>query len=331
MTDVTGMLNSSPLDMNTALINAISSLVDKCNAAPADTQSYRKLRMFSGVKPTPSGEEEYDAWAEQTMLLIEEWHCNDNVKKQRIIESLKGPAADIVRFLRAFGTTESPSDLLVKFRHTYQNEGEKLSEYLLRLDKLLHCVFRKGGVELSDMNRLRIEQIVKGALQQDMIALHIRMTHKLGNPPTFNKLLKEVREEEDMHESRNDVKHKVMSKSVMPVTMPVSETRANPEMEQLKKEISVMRAEIINLKAATVTPKTDMSTSPPEVPARPKYKGNETPQKVGSAEDRPGISCYRCGDDGHFKRECTGEENLKRVNKRLIKMTKMAGNYRGNQ
>lgn len=99
ITDVKGLLKPSPLDMNTALINAISSLVDKCNTAPADTQSYRKLRMFSGVRPTPSGEEEYDAWAEQTMHLLEEWQCSDNVKKQRVVESLKGPAADIVRFL----------------------------------------------------------------------------------------------------------------------------------------------------------------------------------------------------------------------------------------
>uniref|UniRef100_A0A8C1LNS0 Paraneoplastic antigen Ma-like C-terminal domain-containing protein n=1 Tax=Cyprinus carpio TaxID=7962 RepID=A0A8C1LNS0_CYPCA len=100
ITDVKGLLKPSPLDMNTALINAISSLVDKCNTAPADTQSYRKLCVFSGVRPNPNGEEEYDAWAEQTMHLLEEWQCSDNVKKQRIVESLKGPAT-------AFGTTES--------------------------------------------------------------------------------------------------------------------------------------------------------------------------------------------------------------------------------
>lgn len=75
--------------------------MDKCNTVPADTHSYRKFRLFSGVKPIPSGEEEYDAWAEQTMNLLEEWQCSDNVKKQRIVECLKGPAADMVRFLRA--------------------------------------------------------------------------------------------------------------------------------------------------------------------------------------------------------------------------------------
>uniref|UniRef100_A0A672N0F5 CCHC-type domain-containing protein n=1 Tax=Sinocyclocheilus grahami TaxID=75366 RepID=A0A672N0F5_SINGR len=208
--DVKGLLNPLSLDVNTALINAISSLVDKCNATPADAQSYRKLRMFSGVRPTPSGEEEYDAWAEQTTHMLEEWQCSDSIKKQRIVESLKGSAADIIRFLRAqtpnatandymqaletaFGTTESSSDLLVKFRQTFQSEGEKLSTYLPRLDKLLHCILRKGGLQLANMN-----QLVRGSTPHDMIAMRIRMTHKLRPPPSFNDLLKEVREEEDM-------------------------------------------------------------------------------------------------------------------------------------
>lgn len=348
LTDVKGLLSPSPLDMNTALINAISSLVDKCNTVPADTQSYRKLRMFSGVRPTPSGEEEYDAWAEQTMHLLEEWQCSDNVKKQRIVESLKGQAADIVRFLRAqdptatsydymqaletaFGTTESPADLLVKFRHTFQCEGEKLSAYLLRLDKLLHCVFRKGGVVLSEMNRLRIEQVVRGALQQDMIALRIRMTHKLRDPPTFSELLKEVREEEDMLQSRHDVKSTVMSKTVTSVPKPVPEIQANPEVEQLKKEISVMKAEMINLKASTVVAQPDNQIAQSEIPVKTKYRRNDIPQRASNEEERPGVFCYRCGEDGHFKRDCKGEENLKKVNNRLIKLTRKSGNYRGIQ
>ena len=348
LTDVSDLLNPSPLDMNTALIHAISSLVDKCNTTSADSQSYRKLRMFSGMKPTPSGEEEYDAWAEQTAHLLEEWQCSDNTKKQRIVESLKGPAADIVRFLRvqkptatsydylqaletAFGTTESTSDLLVKFRHTYQNVGEKLSAYLLRLDKLLHCLIRKGGVALPDMNRLRMEQVVRGALQQDMIALRLRMTHKLREPPSFSELLREVREEEDMLQSRNDAKNPVMSQSVTPVPKPAPETEVDTEVAMLKKEISVMKAEMISLKAATVSSHPDAQSPQLEIPVKTTYKKNATPQRSGYQEDKPGVFCYRCGEDGHFKRECEGEENLLKVNKRLIKLTKKSGNYRGVQ
>ncbi|XP_062845377.1 paraneoplastic antigen Ma1 homolog [Trichomycterus rosablanca] len=196
-------LTTASPNRNTELVKAISSLVDKCQIAPAEMQNYRKLRLFSGVKPTPFGEEEYEAWAEQTAHMLEEWQCSDNIKNQRIAESLKGPAADIVRFLRvstpnatavdylkaletAFGTTKNASDLLVKFRNTFQEENEKLSSYLFRLDKLLHAMYRKGGVERVDINRVRIEQVVRGALPHDLVAFRIKMIYKLNPPPSFS-------------------------------------------------------------------------------------------------------------------------------------------------
>ena len=350
MSDVKGILNPNPssLDVNTALVNAISSLVDKCNATPTDIQSYRKLRMFSGVRPTPSGEEEYDAWAEQTIHMLEEWQCSDSTKKQRVVESLKGPAADIIRFLRAqnpnatandymqaletaFGTTETSSDLLVKFRHTFQSEGEKLSTYLLRLDKLLHCLFRKGGLQLVDMNRLRVEQVVRGALPHDMIAMRIRMTHKLRPPPSFNDLLKEVREEEDMLQGRADAKSMIMSKSIASVPKPAVENKSDPEVEKLKRELSEIKAEMNNLKVATVaTAHTDVQSPKLDNATKNRYHRNRTLQRSKNT-DQPGIFCYRCGEDGHYMRECDGVENLQRVNKRLIKLTKKSGNYHGAQ
>lgn len=349
--DVKGLLNSSSLDVNTALITAINSLVDKCNAAPSDTQSYRKLRMFSGVRPTPSGEEEYDAWAEQTTHMLEEWQCSDAIKKQRIVESLKGPAADIIRFLRAqnqnatandymqaletaFGTTESSSDLLVKFRQTFQSEGEKLSLYLLRLDKMLHCIFRKGGVLLADMNRLRIEQVVRGALPHDMIAMRIRMTHKLRPPPSFNELLKEVREEEDMLQGRNDTKSAVMSKTVSSVPKSAPESKTDSEVERLKTELNAIKAEMSNLKVATVAAaaaQTETKGLKPERTNKNNFKRNAPPQRQKTNSLQPGIFCYRCGEDGHYMRECDGVENLQKVNKRLIKLTKKSGNFHGAQ
>uniref|UniRef100_A0A8C3G961 Paraneoplastic antigen Ma-like C-terminal domain-containing protein n=1 Tax=Cyclopterus lumpus TaxID=8103 RepID=A0A8C3G961_CYCLU len=218
--DVTGLFSSTPaptpaLDLNTQLVNAISSLVEKCQATPADSLGYCKLRLFSGIKPTPLGEEEYDSWAEQTTRMLDEWQCSDVIKKQRVAESLKGPAANIVRGLRvtnphatsndygqaletAFGTTDSAADLMGKFRTTFQRGGEKLSAYLLRLDKLLHAFHRRGGMEVADMNQVRIEQVARGALSNDFAALRIRLTYKLKPPPSFTELLRDIREEEEM-------------------------------------------------------------------------------------------------------------------------------------
>lgn len=45
LTDVSSLLQPSPLDMNTALIHAISSLVDKCSTTSSDSQSYRQLNF----------------------------------------------------------------------------------------------------------------------------------------------------------------------------------------------------------------------------------------------------------------------------------------------
>ncbi|XP_029104416.1 uncharacterized protein LOC114909432 [Scleropages formosus] len=228
LADVSGWFGPTPAppvapDLNTKLVDAISSLVEKCQATPMDGLGYRKLRLFSGVKPTPPGEEEYDAWAEQTTHMLDEWQCSDIVKKQRIAESLKGPAADIVRCLRvsnpsvtaddylkaleaAFGTTDSAADLMVRFRGTFQQEGEKLSAYLFRLDKLLHAVHRKGGAEVADLDQIRIEQVARGALSHDLVAMRIRTMYKLKPPPSFTELLRDVREEEEMILARQIIK-----------------------------------------------------------------------------------------------------------------------------
>ncbi|XP_061605892.1 paraneoplastic antigen Ma1-like [Phyllopteryx taeniolatus] len=191
---------------------------DPMAGSPVYVDAIRVLRVLRSVGraflgpilcPTLPGEEEYDSWSEQTPHLLDEWQCSDVVKKQRIAESLKGPAADIVRGLRvtnpsataneylkaletAFGTTDSAADLMVKFRNTFQQETEKLSGYLLRLDKLLHAVHRKGGIDVTDMNRTRIEQIARGALTHDLAALRIRMTYKLNPAPSFTELLRET-------------------------------------------------------------------------------------------------------------------------------------------
>lgn len=55
-----------------------------------------------------------------------------------------------------------------------------------------------------------------------------------------------------MLQSRNDAKNPVMSQSVTPVPKPTPETEVDTEVAMLKKEISVMKAEMISLKAASV-------------------------------------------------------------------------------
>uniref|UniRef100_A0A803JM47 Paraneoplastic antigen Ma-like C-terminal domain-containing protein n=1 Tax=Xenopus tropicalis TaxID=8364 RepID=A0A803JM47_XENTR len=124
------------------VLNALGSLVEKClkPTQPFTGFGYRKLRFFSG----------------------------------KIAESLKGLAADTIRNLKmskfdctakdylevlhdVFGRTEKASDLLYQFEHTYQEVGEKLSDYINRLDKILHQIILKKGVDPKVADQVRIE------------------------------------------------------------------------------------------------------------------------------------------------------------------------------
>ncbi|KAM3857294.1 paraneoplastic antigen Ma1 homolog [Diretmus argenteus] len=126
-----------------SIIQAVGELLAKTMRPTKESNVFRRLRAYSGVTPTPAGEENLDTWMEQARLMVEECDCSDREKRKRIIESLKGPALELAQAVRAnnpeatpeeyiealeraFGTSETAEDLYFSFRALRQGTGERL-------------------------------------------------------------------------------------------------------------------------------------------------------------------------------------------------------------
>lgn len=375
MEDLKSLFPSTPPPTSSteSILRAVGDLLEK-TTKPADGGSYGRLRMFSGALPTPPGEEPFDNWLEQASLMVEETECSDREKRRRIIGSLKGPALEIVKAVRhadpdaspkeclealesAFGSAESGDDLYFAFRLMQQQKGEKLSDFLRRLERSLVKVIQRGGLPASGKDQARLEQLLRGAIASDLMLIQLRLRERRAAPPNFLQLLTEIRAEEEYETSR-----KKLSASVHQV-------HANTEVDTRQAEIQKLKAEIKELKsmvAAVVTKTTHdkddymefkSSSAPPGVENRQdaelaalkkqlkrlKQKtSNKMPEQdaavtvstmeaskqvpktpKGAPKSSEENFCYRCGESGHFATKCRNPENQAKVIRKLIHALKV--------
>ncbi|XP_028983670.1 uncharacterized protein LOC114842218 [Betta splendens] len=348
---------NSPLAQLTLCYKHLVTSWKKTNKPPTEG-GYRRLRIFSGTQPVPASEEQFDHWLEQAWLMVEESECTEKEKRRRLLESLKGPALEIVRAVRtsnhdaeaktylealesAFGTAESGDDLYFAFRLLQQQPGEKLSDFLRRMERALSKVVQRGGLSHTEMDRARVE--------------------RKANPPTFLQLLSEIRAEEGYEASRMklnttvsqlQIKHSPDSKqgeiqslkaeikdlksmvtsvalpsaerqkdcpeSTLLVTSQLGEKSHDSELRALKKQVKRLQTKLdrkMVTEAGGYHPATVFTV---EAPTQVVH----TP----SRSFRPSESqfCYRCGENGHFAARCPNQENHSRVIKKLVQALKLS-------
>jgi hypothetical protein len=199
-------------------------------AAPANSTviveahtSMRRLRNFSGKKPTPSGEVDFGTWRLAALQIIDDRSVKEKEKKRMIQYSLLRPALDVVRELAdassktvfdvldaAFGVCVDGAELFVKFLSTYQNEKEDPSGYLQRLYINLLEVVDYGGLAKADMAGTLLKQFVRGCREEELL-MRLRV-EDLDPPPSFSELLLLVRKEEAR---RTDKKSRLKTSTVV--------------------------------------------------------------------------------------------------------------------
>ncbi|XP_073457047.1 paraneoplastic antigen Ma1 homolog [Aquarana catesbeiana] len=271
------------------------------------------------------GEEEYEVWIEQAMQALEEWNLSEAQKKQCISESLQGAVAEAIRNLRFTNTTctvynylamlqeefwwtEKAADLIYQFEHALQHQGERLSEYIRWLNKILYQIVLKKGMMTSAIDQARIQQILKGVLRS---ALQLKTSVSVISLK-YPELIKVVREEEAMFDDKRV--------AVRPASLPLAEVGSvgavehNSEIATLKSQMAQVM-EMMTLLAAKITKTTNESVTETSVPP--------TPSTASGKRPRNNKVCFNCGEVGHYRRVCPSPV------KPEVQRQKPAGNFRG--
>uniref|UniRef100_A0A3B4FPR7 Paraneoplastic antigen Ma-like C-terminal domain-containing protein n=1 Tax=Pundamilia nyererei TaxID=303518 RepID=A0A3B4FPR7_9CICH len=252
-------------DNSEAIIRAVSELMVRTNKQP-ESHPYRCLRTFSRVSPTPAGEEALDTWLEQATLLVDEGECSDKEKRRRILESLKGPALEIIQAMQAietiFGSVQSAEDLYLSFRALHQQPGEHLSEFLRRLERSLVKVVQGGGLPVSAANKARLEQLVEGSTSELML-LQLKIREQMENPPSFLNLLREVMEEEGRQAAKQSQTTSKCHQRVRTVQVEKEKESEAVTQSELQAQIQELRAQLEERNHSGIQPLSDCTFKPP--------------------------------------------------------------------
>ncbi len=176
-----------------------------------------RLRSFSGKIPRPPNEPDFETWRASVKFLLDDPSVSDLSRTRRILDSLLPPAADVIKHVSpqsspsvylellesVYGSVEDGEELLAKFMTMLQNQGEKPSSYLHRLQVMLSTAVRRGGIAESERDRCLLNQFCRGCWDNGLIA-NLQLERRKINPPSFAELVVSVRTEEDRQASKED-------------------------------------------------------------------------------------------------------------------------------
>lgn len=255
----------------------VEHIVKTADAAMAQQASVR-LRVFSGRSPRPPNEPDFDTWRASVDLLLSDPSVSDLHRARRILDSLLPPAADVVKHVRppalpavylellesVYGSVEDGDELLAKFMGTLQNQGEKSSDFLHRLQVILSTTIRRGGIAERDHDRCLLKQFMRGCWDNGLIA-SLQLGRREVHPPTFAELVVLIRTEEGKHASKEERMRNYLGLSKAPNTYPrpraatqqvsaYSHETPNSgasETDLIKKQLAEVQAQVANLGQTT--------------------------------------------------------------------------------
>lgn len=272
---------------------------------------------------------DYDNWRSGVELVLHDPSISDLQRTRLIRDSLLPLACDMVKHLRhdtlpdvylqqlesAYGTVQDGEELYAKFMDTCQNHGEKLSEYLQRLQVAQQHAVRRGGVAERDMDKRLLAQFCRGCWDNGLIS-ELQLKQRKLNPPSFAKFsllrTEEDREAAKTHRMKQHLgatKQKVTTHAQL-VHNEDEETNLCSAFTNLTKQLS-QQMTAIQQQLAALTVSQASANQPAATHSAPRHFTTRKTGKTAnsaSSSPKPGF-CFRCGEDGHIKPHCDSDPN----------------------
>uniref|UniRef100_A0A8C0ZLM8 Paraneoplastic antigen Ma-like C-terminal domain-containing protein n=1 Tax=Castor canadensis TaxID=51338 RepID=A0A8C0ZLM8_CASCN len=158
--------------------------------------------------------ESFESWLDHANDMLYLWrHISERERRRRLVESLSGPALDLMcglleehpdtpaqdclaTLVQAFGNKDTKVSARLKFLTCSQRPRETLFAYVMRLEGLLQMAREKGAIHRAIADQLRARQVLMRARPNQILQNNLRRMQLERRLPGFVGLLRLVRETE---------------------------------------------------------------------------------------------------------------------------------------
>ncbi|OCT97336.1 hypothetical protein XELAEV_18009564mg [Xenopus laevis] len=166
------MLVDSPAEIN-RLVEVLAQVGENLRQL-AYNGNYKRLKIFSGVEPTPPVEERFEVWRDSALTAFADWPGSGPALCCKIQVSLRGPALDLIKLHRELIQEIRREEVNVLRREKNIRSSEKTSSDSLKEEEITELkkeiaklkAHVSGRDEMPTMSRQAPSSKVSGACRE---------------------------------------------------------------------------------------------------------------------------------------------------------------------
>uniref|UniRef100_A0A671E9J6 PNMA family member 6F n=1 Tax=Rhinolophus ferrumequinum TaxID=59479 RepID=A0A671E9J6_RHIFE len=228
---------------NAQLSLLILGIPDDCE----NRQFQEAVQAACGPWAEPGSEEEpFESWLDHANDVLYQWrHISERERRRRLVESLGGPALNLmcglldenphmtaheclVALVQVFGNKDTRTAARMKFMTCTQQPQETLFAYVMHLEGLLQTAMEKRAIHPTLADQVRTRQVLMWAHPNKTLQSKLRRMGLERRPPGFMGMLRLVRETETWEAILAGIHHFQMEEDALAALAHAEVSKAGP-------------------------------------------------------------------------------------------------------